>query len=113
MYHFRHRTIVTSACLLLGLAVFGGCSPKENKGVASGADGVGSSSDGGPESSATAGEVLAITDLNSVDWESLIGQNVKIEGELVVVDTYDLARRGQVKVARKSTLYSDQSNRSE
>lgn len=40
-------------------------------------------------------------DLGSVEWNSMIGQNVTISGNLVVVDTYDLARRGQVKVARK------------
>ena len=39
-------------------------------------------------------------DLAAVDWNSLIGQNVTIEGDLVIVDTYDLARRGQIKVAR-------------
>ncbi len=39
-------------------------------------------------------------DLDSVDWKSLVGKNVTIEGDLVIVDTYDLARRGQVKLAR-------------
>jgi len=39
-------------------------------------------------------------DLASVDWKSMIGKEVTIQGELVVVDTYDLARRGQVVVAR-------------
>ena len=39
-------------------------------------------------------------ELTSVDWQSMIGQNVTIKGDLVVVDTYDLARRGQIKVAR-------------
>ena len=39
-------------------------------------------------------------ELTSVDWQSLVGKTVKIKGDLVVVDTYDLARRGQVKVAR-------------
>ncbi|MEM9369049.1 MAG: ExeM/NucH family extracellular endonuclease [Planctomycetota bacterium] len=43
-------------------------------------------------------------DLDAVDWRSLVGQTVAIDGELVVVDTYDLMRRGQVKVAR-SRLY--------
>ena len=40
-------------------------------------------------------------DLSSVDWPSLLGQDVTITGNLVVVDTYDLARRGQVVVARE------------
>ena len=39
-------------------------------------------------------------ELSSVDWNSLVGQTVTIKGDLVVVDTYDLARRGQIKVAR-------------
>lgn len=40
-------------------------------------------------------------DLTSVDWASMLGQDVTITGNLVVVDTYDLARRGQVVVARE------------
>ena len=40
-------------------------------------------------------------DLDSVDWNSLAGQEITVTGDLVVVDTYDLVRRGQVKVARK------------
>ena len=39
-------------------------------------------------------------DLSSVDWRSLVGKEVTIKGDLVVVDTYNLARRGQVTVAR-------------
>ncbi|MFK7768716.1 MAG: ExeM/NucH family extracellular endonuclease [Mariniblastus sp.] len=39
-------------------------------------------------------------DLSSVDWNSMVGQEVTVSGNLVVVDTYDLARRGQVKIAR-------------
>lgn len=42
--------------------------------------------------------------LDTVDWESLVGKEVTIQGDLIVVDTYDLVRRGQVKVAR-SPLY--------
>lgn len=42
--------------------------------------------------------------LESVDWSAMVGQEVTIEGDLVVVDTYDLLRRGQVNVAR-SRLY--------
>ncbi len=40
-------------------------------------------------------------DLSSVDWRSMLGQEVTVTGDLVVVDTYDLIRRGQVKVARE------------
>ena len=39
-------------------------------------------------------------DLASVDWKSMIGKEVTIKGDLVVVDTFNLARRGQVTVAR-------------
>ena len=44
--------------------------------------------------------VVITGDLNSVDWQAHIGKQVVIEGDLVIVDTYDLARRGQIKVAR-------------
>ena len=47
------------------------------------------------------GESVVISgDLGSVDWRSMLGQEVTVTGDLVVVDTYDLVRRGQVKVAR-------------
>ena len=39
-------------------------------------------------------------DLSSVDWDSLVGQEVTVRGNLVVVDTFDLARRGRLVVAR-------------
>ena len=39
-------------------------------------------------------------DLNSIDWPSLVGKEITVAGDLVVVDNYDLLRRGQVKVAR-------------
>lgn len=38
-------------------------------------------------------------DLASVDWESCEGRLVRIPGELVVVDTYNLAEQGQVTLA--------------
>lgn len=38
--------------------------------------------------------------LGSVDWSALVGKDITIDGDLVIVDTYDLIRRGQVKVAR-------------
>ncbi|MEM9826789.1 MAG: ExeM/NucH family extracellular endonuclease [Planctomycetota bacterium] len=40
-------------------------------------------------------------DLNSIPWSSLDDKKVVVDGDLVVVDTYDLVRRGQVKLARK------------
>ena len=39
-------------------------------------------------------------DLSSVNWRDYLGENITIEGDLVINDTYDLARRGQVTVAR-------------
>lgn len=40
-------------------------------------------------------------DLASVNWKSLIGQRVTIKGNLEVVDTFNLIRFGEVKVARQ------------
>ena len=45
-------------------------------------------------------KVVITGDLNSVDWQSHLGEQVVIEGDLMIIDTYDLARRGQIKVAR-------------
>lgn len=39
-------------------------------------------------------------DLQSVDWKSLVGQQVTIDGDLQIVDTYNLVRYGEVQVAR-------------
>lgn len=39
-------------------------------------------------------------DLSSIDWDSMIGKEVRITGDLFVVDNFDLARYGQIKVAR-------------
>ena len=50
---------------------------------------------------ATADEPVVISgNLDIVDWASMVGKEVTVSGDLVVVDTYDLARRGQVRVAR-------------
>ncbi len=46
-------------------------------------------------------QVVIRGNLDSVDWRSMIGQKITVAGDLVVVDTYDLIRRGQVKVARE------------
>ena len=39
-------------------------------------------------------------DLNTVDWKSMVGKQVTVEGRLVVVDAYNLVRFGEVKVGR-------------
>lgn len=44
--------------------------------------------------------VVITGDLNSVDWDSHVGKQIVIKGDLTIVDTYDLARRGQIKVSR-------------
>ena len=45
-------------------------------------------------------KVVITGDLNSVDWNSHVGKQIVIKGDLMIIDTYDLARRGQIKVAR-------------
>ncbi|MFN3193758.1 MAG: ExeM/NucH family extracellular endonuclease [Aureliella sp.] len=61
------------------------------------------------------GPVVVRGDLAAVNWESLVGKTVEIQGDLVVVDTFDLIRRGQVKVARSRlfipTSYADPNDR--
>ncbi len=52
------------------------------------------------ESKLATSDTLIADGLESIDWQSLVGKQVTIEGDLVVVDTYDLIRRGQVNVAR-------------
>ncbi len=48
------------------------------------------------------GEPGVITgELNEVDWNSMLDKEVTVAGDLVVIDTHDLARRGQIKLARK------------
>ncbi|MCC9654509.1 ExeM/NucH family extracellular endonuclease [Rhodopirellula halodulae] len=39
--------------------------------------------------------------LNEIDWDSLVGKRVIVRGDLTIVDTYNLIRRGQVDVARE------------
>ena len=53
-----------------------------------------------PQSQEIPPQVIA-GNLSTVDWPSMLGQDVTVTGKLVVVDTYDLARRGQVVVARE------------
>ncbi len=39
-------------------------------------------------------------ELASVDWKSMVGRQVTIQGDLTIVDTFNLARYGEIKVAR-------------
>ena len=47
-----------------------------------------------------ASSVVIEGELNSIDWASMLGQQVTVKGDLVIVDHFDLLRRGQIKVAR-------------
>ncbi len=65
------------------------------------ADSVAAGGDSTAQESGEVDEPLIISgDLTAVDWGSLVGRTVTVRGDLVVVDTYDLIRRGQIKVAR-------------
>ena len=92
--------------LLLAIGVLG-CGPASKKNAESKNVGTTNSGSDGEKSSGEESDNTPVNgkpisgELNAVDWDSMVGQEVTIEGDLVVVDTYDLARRGQVKVARK------------
>ncbi|MFK7820174.1 MAG: ExeM/NucH family extracellular endonuclease, partial [Planctomycetaceae bacterium] len=62
------------------------------------------------DSSARARRVVIKGELNAVDWKSMIGKQVAIEGKLTVVDTYNLVRFGEVKVARERLFVPTTSN---
>ncbi len=86
---------LASVCLL----AFAGCDSYGNNRVVK-ADPAASVTN--MEAPAESSEVLTVDGaLDSVDWKSMLGKNVEIKGKLVVVDTYDLARRGQVVLARE------------
>jgi predicted extracellular nuclease len=54
-----------------------------------------------PQVAADGGGAIVISGpLSEIDWNAHVGKRVSIEGELVIVDTYDLMRWGEVKVAR-------------
>jgi predicted extracellular nuclease len=84
--------------LLLATIVIFGSLERESK---AGSGGVLSS--GPPEGGASqSGQSIVIKgDLNSVDWKSLVGKQVTVEGRLEIVDAYNLVRYGEVKVARE------------
>jgi predicted extracellular nuclease len=100
------RVFSAIAAAALFASTLPGCAPPA-------ADGGGSPAKAAPTVSApaprqadpaTAGTREAIViegDLSQVDWRSHVGQQVAISGELVVVDTFNLLRWGEVKVARE------------
>jgi predicted extracellular nuclease len=96
------------ALMTITMLVYSGCKPTGNKETAGSdnttsqprVDEVASSSTDVTDPEAGGEPVRIDGDLSSIDWRSMLGQEVTITGDLVVVDTYDLVRRGQVKVAR-------------
>lgn len=90
------------------LFLLSGCKPKGDVGAGSNSYGLNDGSDAGTasagiqpdEQESDGGPVVIKGDLGKVDWRSLVGQEITVEGDLVIVDTYDLARRGQITVSR-------------
>ena len=105
---FTYRWHCLFPTLMAWALLLSGCNPKPNTEIQSNAETASTSltantsgetkESGKPESDNN--NVVITGDLNSVDWQSHVGKQVVIEGDLVIVDTYDLARRGQIKVAR-------------
>ena len=94
----RSRFVAIAAVILLAGP---GCNPTNETKLPENVDSLPSGSNP-VDPIADGNEPIVISgDLDNVDWKSMIGRQVTIEGDLVVVDTYDLVRRGQVKVARK------------
>ena len=101
--HCLFPALMISALLLLG------CKPETAIDLTSAGDAASTSltanaagktkKSGRPESDNDNNVVITVG-LNAIDWQSHVGKQVVIEGDLVIVDTYDLARRGQIKVAR-------------
>ena len=55
-----------------------------------------------PDDCVAADDAVVISgELASVDWKTLLGQQVTIEGKLKIVDTHNLARYGEVTIARE------------
>ena len=102
------------ALMTITLLVYSGCNPAAKEETTSSTssvdsdsatsepntDRVASTATDSKNREADGGPMLISGDLGSVDWHSLLGQEITVTGDLVVVDTYDLIRRGQVKVAR-------------
>lgn len=101
-WYFLFSHVLISASLLMG------CTPQTETGKSvtteqppkSFAANVVDEEQASEKAQPTDNNVVITGDLNSVDWNSHIGKQVMIKGDLMIVDTYDLARRGQIKVAR-------------
>ena len=100
--HCLFLTLTISALLLSGCkptTTVKIASPSENASTNIAASAAFETNESG-KSESDNNNIVITGDLNSVDWNSHVGKQVVIEGDLMIVDTYDLARRGQIKVAR-------------
>ena len=112
MIRTKKTTRVTFFALMtITLLVYSGCKPaakrkppappnSDNATSESKTDRVASTTKSKDREAGDGEPVVISGDLGSVDWRSMLGQEITVTGDLVVVDTYDLVRRGQVKVAR-------------
>ena len=103
------RGLLAIAAAALFASTLPGCTPPAVDGGGSPAKAAPTASAPAPRQAdlATAGTREAVVidgDLSEVNWRSLVGQQVAISGELVVVDTFNLLRWGEVKVARERLL---------
>lgn len=88
------RTLNSIEVTFLALATFALFAPSQH-GLANEENSNATISD-----AATDEPVVISGNLDTVDWSSMVGKRVTVTGDLVVVDTFDLARRGQVRIAR-------------
>ncbi len=89
--------------MTIALMAYSGCEPTARQNPASPGNAksdVVAPPPNGPSPELSEGPVLISGELGSVDWRSLVDREVTVTGNLMVVDTYDLIRRGQIKVAR-------------
>lgn len=104
----NHRWYFLFSHVLISSSLLMGCTPQTETGKSVPTEQPSSSSaanivdedQASEKAQPTDNNVVITGDLNSVDWNSHIGKQVMIEGDLMIVDTYDLARRGQIKVSR-------------
>ena len=87
--------------MTISMFVFTGCDPKPEPPApaASTPEATSTTTKDTPPPVEDSGEITG--PLESVDWDSLVGKEITVNGKLEVVDTYDLVRRGQIKVARQ------------
>lgn len=97
------RSLFTPAVAAVLAALMPGCVPSAEQAGGSPVNATRPAPDQSrPHSASRTGQEAVVIegDISAVDWRSLVGQTVSIPNELVVVDTHDLLRWGEVKVAR-------------